>query len=93
MAALAVTLPLVPSIFAGCLHTHTLPDTESSKVGKTEKIQPAVSRRRRCINAGVFGEFNAAIAALRRKYGIFLAQDAEGRWSITDQELPQSEII
>jgi len=46
MAALAVTLPLVPSSFSRSLHTHTLPDTESSKVGKTEKIQPAVSRRK-----------------------------------------------
>jgi hypothetical protein len=41
---LTVTLPLVPSSFAVCLHAHTLRDTQLSKVGKTEKTEPAVSR-------------------------------------------------
>jgi len=41
-----VTLTLVPSSFVVCLHAHTLPNPQSSKVGKTEKSEPAVSRRK-----------------------------------------------
>ncbi len=40
-----VTLPLVPSSFVVCLHAHTLPDAQPSKVGKMEKSEPAVFRR------------------------------------------------
>ncbi|MBW4606903.1 MAG: terminase small subunit [Hassallia sp. WJT32-NPBG1] len=42
---------------------------------------------------GLFGDFNQAIATLR-KYGIFLTQDSQGKWLIEDEpeitDLPQS---
>ena len=39
-------LTFVASGFVIYLHAHTLPDPQSSKVGKTEKSELAVSRRK-----------------------------------------------
>ncbi|PMB27801.1 terminase small subunit [Fischerella thermalis] len=43
---------------------------------------------------GLFSEFNAAIAALR-KYGLYVYQDDGGRWQISEDPIhqPQSEQV